>query len=165
MDRWIIDLAQREKKSESNQTVESNVRYAEKQLESCAVDFLNEVRRSTVSYIKAFNAFRDSEKAKIKMYSVSGKNEGFMLFRHHHKMVFSIENFKTIVVTNNYIPTHYSQPSSAQTTEDAGQFRHLIQARVGSLGSVKWCFNGEEVNTSSLVRYYISRFIRESFIH
>ncbi|MEI7973346.1 MAG: hypothetical protein WCH11_03160 [Bdellovibrio sp.] len=87
-----------------------------------------------------------------------------MLFRNGFKMIFSLRNPGVISIRFNFFGPQNTNSSLAAPTLFANSLMEesLIEARRGAFGNISWTAQGENIQVSSLVRYHLTIFIRES---
>ena len=82
-----------------------------------------------------------------------------MLFRNGYKLIFSmaapgkIRIFQT--ATN---PQFYFQPHQEESQIES----QVLEAEMGAFGQMSWTYKGQPINLDYLVRYYTSRFVKDS---
>ncbi len=134
-------------------------------LEESSIDYMNAIRDRFEFYITRFNEFRggSSNGALIKTFKISNTVNDFMLFRNSLRMIFArrahdvisigfLANGKDIFAPRLSESDQYAQQSGA----------HEIRAHIGPFNEISWRFQGEIVGIDSLVRHYLSEFIRQS---
>lgn len=134
-------------------------------LEESSIEFMNAVRDRFEFYITRFNEFRGGANAGalIKTFKISNTVNDFMLFRNSLRMIFArrshdvisigfLANGKDLFAPRLSEADHYGQQNGA----------HEVRAHIGPFNEITWRFQGEVVNVDSLVRHYLSEFIRQS---
>ena len=160
---WIENLAMEEINMEESGVVNFNEHLqANSLLEQSSISFMNKLRDSFDVYVGKFNEFRGREGQKIKTFKISNTVNDFMLFRNSLRLIIARKGHDVISVG---FLSGGKEVFSARTMEEKGittKRTHDIQAHIGPFHTISWHFNGESVEVDSLVRYYLSEFIRNS---
>lgn len=162
--KWIENLAIEEINMEETGMVEfSNPGSIEINLDESSIEVMEEIRELFEIFVTKFNQLRgNSANSKaIKIFKISNTVNDFMLFRNSLKLIVSRKSPDLITVgfmTNSggFFPTKtnsFSEPT---------QSIHEIRAHVGAFNEIQWTFQGEKINVISLVKYYLTEFIRLS---
>ena len=163
--KWIESLALEEINMEESGVVHFKEHLdPNRYLEESSVDFVNSLREKFEIYVDKFNTYRSSNgnKATIKMFKISNTVNDFMLFRNSLRLVISRKSLDLIHIgfLNNgqelysaRLHFHDDVPESAP---------HEIRAHIGPFNKITWRFAGEPVDVDSLVKHYLSEFIRIS---
>lgn len=166
MDRiaWIKDLVRAEQKMEESGVVDFSFGFDPQQLlftESTA--FLNAVKSTLIDASSSFNQLKGSGVGRIKIYGISNTHADFMLFRNGFKLIFSLKEPGVIGIRFHYVGSGFVQVAAASdngtrvpTEED------ILIARWGAFGDLIWTYHEQPIKVEYLVRYYMTRFIRES---
>ncbi len=124
-------------------------------LEEKTKESLSLIKDIFEKYIIYFNEFKEDteegRKARLKIYKLSIKRPGFMLFRHGFQMVF-------YTLKPGEICIHLIQNDKKNDLQD----EHKIQAQFIAYGELEWSFKNLRVDLTSMVRYYLTHFIRVS---
>ncbi len=133
-------------------------------LEVSSIEFMEQLKEKFEIYMNKFNQLRthqsDNSKA-IKMFKNSNTVNDFMLFRNSLKLVVARRSADVIslgFLSNSgglFAARLNYQPNSSQKI-------HEIKAHVGPFNNIHWKFNGENVDIDSLVRHYLTEFIKHS---
>jgi hypothetical protein len=83
-----------------------------------------------------------------------------MLFRNGHKLIFSMKNPGLITISMNSMTAHYLPGVDARPTGESQV--DMLKSRWGAFGELSWTYNEQAVRIDSLVRFYMSRFVRDS---
>lgn len=169
MDRihWIRDLVRAEEQMEDNGVVDFSAGLdKEKILVQESIQFLNTLKNNFIEASTAFNELKTSPLGRLKIYGVAKTQADFMLFRNGFKMIFSLKQAGVISVRFNFVGANQMMPSQVPTANVPAPTplmeEHLIIAKMGAFSDVEWLFNSSSVKLESLVRFYMSLFIRES---
>jgi len=156
---WIEKLAKEEISTES--TGEYDLYGAldqKKLLETHTIDFLREIKLIAQDLANRFNGYR-GDRQSIKIFQISGTVSDFMVFRNHLKLVFSAGEPGNIKVS--FIAVRggmYEEEISKQKEKHAD---NLI-ATIGAFNDAIWHFKSHIITTQSLMRYYMTEFIKNS---
>lgn len=155
---WIRDLVKSEQQMEEAGVVDFSAGFnPQAELEEETIEFMNQLKSAFVESASAFNQLRGSNTGSIKIYGISKTQADFMLFRNGHKLIFSIQSAGIIQISRNAVSTG---PLPTVTTTE-GEVEYL-QAFWGAFGELRWTYQQQHVNLDYLVRFYLSRFARES---
>lgn len=157
---WIRDLVDSERQMEETGMIDlSAIPDETRDLMLKTNEFLKNVKELFVEYATAFNNLKNSTVGTVKIYGISNTVADFMLFRNGYKLLFSAVEPGRIAMTfqaqaTQFIPApgHHQTPSGDET----------LEAKYGPFGEMTWSYRGTSVNPEYLVRYYLSRFVRES---
>ena len=157
--QWIRDLVLAEQQMEESGVVDFTAGFdPQKDVEAATVDFMNDLKATFVESASAFNQLKGSTVGNVKIYGISKTPSDFMLFRNGYKLIFSFRKPGLIGVRFNLIGSGFLP---GQEPESSGK-EDLLKAAWGAFGELKWTYNDQLINLDYLVRYYLSRFIRES---
>ncbi len=161
---WIESLAMEEINMEESGVINFNEHLnTEKILEESSIEFMNSMRDFFEIYMTKFNEFRGSKdnRASIKIFKISNTVNDFMLFRNSLKLV--IARRAVDVITIGFLSNAGGLFSARLNNESSAvNAVHEIQAHVGAFGEVTWRFKGEKVNIETLVKHYLTEFIKHS---
>jgi hypothetical protein len=165
---WIKDLVRAEQKMEESGVVDFGAGFdPHAMLVSESVGFLESLKNSFIEASSSFNQLKASAVGRIKIYGISNTQADFMLFRNGFKLIFALREPGAIGIKFHYVGAAFSQSPNAVGDAGAGarlagsDEDHLI-ARWGAFGDLVWTYQDQPVKTDYLVRYYMTRFIRES---
>lgn len=157
---WIKELVHAEQQMEEAGVVDMTAGFdPQKQMEEATVDFLMDLKLAFVEVASAFNQMKSSGLGHIKIYGISKTKADFMLFRNGYKLIFSMSKpgeircFQT--ATN---PQFYFQSNNEEPSADVQN----LTAEWGAFGQMSWSYKGQPINLDYLVRYYVSRFVKDS---
>ena len=154
--QWIRDLVLSEQQMEESGIVDMKAGFDPEQLlESQSLDFLTDLKAAFVESAAAFNQMKGSTLGQIKIYGISRTKADFMLFRNGFKLIFALKEPGLLSIRFQMAGTSLT-PGPAPSNED------LIQAHWGAFGDLIWQYEDLPVKNEYLVRYYLTRFIRES---
>ena len=158
---WIKDLVLAEQSMEDTGMVDMTAGFdPERELENATSDFLSDLKSAFVESSAAFNQLKGSAVGTIKIYGISKTRSDFMLFRNGFKLIFSLKHPGLISVTFNTTAPHFVPGQTAEMPNTAPV--DSLKARWGAYGELVWTSNDLPINLDYLVRYYLSRFVKES---
>lgn len=155
---WIRELVLAEQQMEDAGVVDITAGFdPNRQLEEASIDFLQDLKAAFIEAAAAFNQMKGSNLGHVRIYGISKTKADFMLFRNGYKLIFTLRQAGQIIVSYstagaNYLPGQV--PSASQ--EDT------LQAAWGAFGQLIWTHNQLQINLDYLVRYYMSRFVKDS---
>lgn len=156
---WIKELVLAEQQMEEAGVVDMEAGFdPARQLEEATIDFINDLKASFVEAASAFNQLKGSTLGHLRIYGISKTQADFMLFRNGYKLIYSLRQPGLITVTYSSAGTHFV-PGAVK--EDTGPTDEL-RAAWGAFGQLVWTYNDHRINIDYLVRYYMSRFVKDS---
>ena len=159
--RWIKDLVLAEQEMEETGVVDISAGFdPEENLKKETIEYLKELKVAFVEAASAFNQLKGSNLGNIKIYGISKTAADFMLFRNGFKMIFSMRQPGSVTIRFNHIGTNFIPGSPAAEPETSDE--HSLKAIWGAFGDLSWQFQGKLIKIDYLVRYYMSRFVKES---
>ena len=154
---WIENLALEELNMDESGVVNfySHVNMAH-YLEESSIDFVNSLRDKFELYSEKFNEYRGGKdgSAKIKIFKISGTVNDFMLFRNSLRLIIARKANDLISIAFLLSNGQYFAENKNAPCE--------IKAHVGPFNEISWRYQGEIVEINSLVKHYLSEFIRKS---
>ncbi len=157
---WVKELVQEELRMEESGIVDVELGFdPEKHLMQESFEFLHDLKASFVEVATAFNQMKSTQLGRVKIYGISNTHADFMLFRNGFKLIFSLREPGLISMKFQVAGTSFAAgagPSWPTDNED------LLQARWGPFGDLIWTYQEQPIKLDYLVRYYMSRFVRES---
>ena len=160
---WIRELVRAERKIEETGMVYMSTGLEEHTLKSETVTFLLNIKNLFVDSASLFNQMRGLSIGGVKIYGISNTEADFMLFRNGYKLLFSLKQPGTVSVRFAYqgtsiMPkTNRESPRFQDTTNE-----DFLEAKWGPFGELQWIHRNQPINLRYLVKYYLSRFIKES---
>ncbi len=152
---WIERLAKQEVNiEETGQLDLYNKEDERKYIEELTDQFLNDLRRDFTSCINSFNAYRGEQRNTIKIYGIQGTPSDFLVFRNSLKLIVSKERPGTIGLSFTSL-----RGGLKSARDKAGDY---IEMTIGPFNDGIWKFKGSQVTVQSVVRYYLTEFIRNS---
>ncbi|MCB0361614.1 MAG: hypothetical protein KDD35_02780 [Bdellovibrionales bacterium] len=158
---WVRELVLAERKMEESGVVDFSAGFDPAQdVSQATIEFMNDLKAAFVESSSAFNQLKGSSIGLVKIYGISKTPADFMLFRNGYKLIFSIRKPGLIGIRFNQIGSSFLP---GQISEDSSPGKEdLLKAGWGAFGELKWTYSEQVINLDYLVRYYLSRFIRES---
>jgi hypothetical protein len=158
---WIKDLIESEHKMEESGIIDVAPSFdLEKSLEFESVTLLNKLKDLFIDSTAIYNKMRGAALGGIKIYGISKTKADFMVFRNGYKLFFSLKKSGTIAIKTHYHGNDLLAPQT-DAVDQLGQ-EDLIEARLGAYNEVIWTYQEQPVNFEYLVRFYFSRFIKQS---
>ncbi len=163
--KWIENLALEEINMDETGIVNFNNHVDPTlELEEASIELMEEIQELFEVYVTKFNHLRNdfTNNKSIKMFKISNTVNDFMLFRNSLKLIISrtasdVISLGFVSNSSGYYPARTStNPTSSENTT------HEIRAKMGPFNEVQWTFQGEAVNVTTLVKYYLTEFIRQS---
>jgi hypothetical protein len=157
---WIKELVLAEQQMEEAGVVDMEAGFdPDRQLEDATVEFINDLKAGFVEAAGAFNQLKGATHGHLRIYGISKTKADFMLFRNGYKLIFSMRQAGVITVTYSNAGANYVPGTGVQ---DDGQPKDTLQAAWGAFGELVWTYKDHAINLDYLVRYYMSRFVKDS---
>lgn len=154
---WIRNLVISEKTMEEQGLVNLGDIAVGISPEEETVDFLKDLKLTFLEATSSFNELKNSPDTRIKTYGIANTTADFMLFRNGYKMIFSANKAGHI-----RIYCQYQQKKHSESLQPNHQEVH-ITAQQGAFGeTLVWTYQDKEVSQDTLVRYFLSRFAKDS---
>lgn len=162
---WIKDLVRAEQKMEESGVVDFSFGFDPQQiLTSESIAFLESLKSQFIEAASSFNQLKGSTVGRVKIYGISNTHADFMLFRNGFKLIFSLREPGIIGIRFHYVGAGFVQMPAASDNGakvPTGE-EDMLVARWGAFGDLVWTYQEQTVKADYLVRYYMTRFIRES---
>ncbi len=159
---WIRELVRAEQEMEESGLVDFSVGFdPEKHLFSETIHFLNDLKTGFVEAATAFNQLKGSSIGRVKIYGISRTHADFMLFRNGFKLIFSMKEPGLLSIRSQFAGAQLLGAAQPAEWNNVGE-EDLLQARWGPFGDLIWTYHDQSIKIDYLIRYYLSRFIRES---
>ena len=156
---WIKELVLAEQQMEEAGVVDMEAGFdPARQLEEATIDFINDLKAAFVEAASAFNQLKGSTLGHLRIYGISKTQADFMLFRNGYKLIYSLRQPGLITVTYSSAGTHFVPGAVKEESAPSDQLR----AAWGAFGQLVWTYNEHQINIDYLVRYYMSRFVKDS---
>jgi hypothetical protein len=132
-------------------------------LEESSIELMNEIRDKFELYVAKFNQYRGEQShAHIKIFKISNTVNDFMLFRNSLRLIFARK--ANDLITIGFLANGKDLFAARLRPEDpmgAGAL-HELRAHLGPFNKIEWRFQGELIDIDTMVRHYLSEFIRQS---
>ena len=132
-------------------------------LEESSINLMNELRDHVEHSVSKFNEFRGEQPSShIKIFKISNTVNDFMLFRNSLRLVFARKS--NDIINIGFITNGKDLLAPRLTLNDkmSSQALHEIRAHIGPFHNIKWKFQGEEFEIITMVKHYITEFIKQS---
>jgi hypothetical protein len=161
---WIKELVLAEQQMEESGVVDFTAGFdPQVLLETQTLEFMNAMKSSFVEVASAFNQLKPSSLGHIKIYGISKTKADFMLFRNGYKLILSVRQPGLIGIRLHTLSSTYMPGAGASSEDQVDQgSEDYLKARWGAFGELNWTYKDHSVNTEYMVRYYTTRFLRES---
>ena len=171
---WLEELAKAELTLEERGEADPFGHLDEERiLKDHTISFLKELRTLFQTHATSFNQFRKDTRQTIKVYGIAQTDADFLVFRNNLKLVLTfvkpgqIEiSFHTLsgglFTPNKKVPplTKTGIPRPPGKLEDSSG--DIFDLELGPFNEPTWFFNGTRVEPPSLVRFYLTEFIKNS---
>ncbi|MDZ4660860.1 MAG: hypothetical protein SGJ18_04500 [Pseudomonadota bacterium] len=160
---WVRELVQAEQQMEESGVVDFNsVHSDELNLKDETVSFLKDLKNVFIEYVSEFNQLKGSQIGRVKIYGISQTDADFMLFRNGFKLIFTMREPGRVAIIFSFLATSFLGLNKASETPATTLQEEMLEAQVGAFLKVSWSYQGQPFNTDNMVRYYLTRFIKES---
>ena len=159
---WIKDLVRAEQDMEESGMIDFNAGFdPQKLLAEESLQFLNDLKVCFVDTVTTFNQLKSSPLGRIKVYGISNTEADFMLFRNGFKLIFALRRPGQISIRFLYVGATFV-PGAPANDKEVDPSEDQLVAKWGPFGDLVWTYNDQSLKIDFLVRYYMSRFIKES---
>lgn len=162
---WIKDLVRAEQKMEESGVIDVAAGFdPDRELHLATTSYLVQLKDLFIESANVFNQLRGIAIGGVKIYGIAQTESDFMLFRHGFKLIFSMKRSGLISVRFQHQGAGFvaGAAASPQNIEEAPSNEDLVEAKWGAFGEILWTYKRLPINSDQLVRYYMSRFIKES---
>ena len=161
---WIKELVRAEQRMEESGVVDFSFGFDPQQLLFTeSLDFFWAQKNYFVESSSSFNQLKGSTVGRIKIYGISNTHADFMLFRNGFKLIFALKEPGVIGIRFHYVGAGFVQAAAASDNgAKVPSEEDILMARWGAFGDLVWTYQDQQVKVDYLVRYYMTRFIRES---
>ena len=158
---WIKELVLAEQQMEEAGVVDMEAGFdPNRQVDEATFEFINDLKAAFVEAASAFNQLKGSQLGQIRIYGISKTKADFMLFRNGYKLIFSLRQPGLITVSYSNAVAQYVPGTLPKTDEK--QTADSLRATWGAFGQLIWTYNDHAINIDYLIRYYMSRFVKDS---
>ncbi len=133
-------------------------------LEESSVELVNKIKDRFEFYVSLFNQYRVNrdQGRMIKVFRISNTVNDFMLFRNTLKLIVARRSPDVISIGFLSNSGGLFAPRVPGENSPGMPNIHELKAHVGPFNQVTWRYQGETIEVESLVRFYLSEFIRNS---
>lgn len=133
-------------------------------LEESSVELVNKIKDRFEFYVSLFNQYRVNrdQGRMIKVFRISNTVNDFMLFRNTLKLIVARRSPDVISIGFLSNSGGLFAPRVPGENSPGTPNIHELKAHVGPFNQVTWRYQGEIIEVESLVRFYLSEFIRNS---
>ena len=131
-----------------------------RQVDEATIEMIGDLKAAFAEAASAFNQLKASTLGQIRIYGISKTKADFMLFRNGYKLIFSMRQPGTITVAYSSAVAQYVPGQTPPLDEKKSA--DLLLASWGAFGQLIWTYNQHSINVDYLVRYYMSRFVKDS---
>ncbi len=154
---WIKNLVRMEQDMEARgQMPQPETTPSKEELAEQTHEFMRQLRTAFTNHCSVFNHIKGFL-GSLRIYGIAKTKTDFMLFRHGHKLIFSVKNPGLISIRMNF-NTPLNNIPSTNSTESAD----FIKGEWGAFNELKWTHNNNPINIDYLIRYYMSFFVKNS---
>lgn len=161
---WVHELARNELNPEAANIFNTVNQFDPKQVvEESTIDFLEELRELFTAYVRTFNGYSESNQkfSEVKVFGISNTPADFMIFRNNVKLVFA--NTAHGIINATFTQHNRSETAVGALNESVKQ-SHDIIAQMGPFMDISWTYQGEKINPSRVVKYFMVEFVKSSRI-
>ena len=165
---WIKELVRQEQNIEREGKVSLPATTPSREdLLQHTTEFMHQLRSAFTEQCAVFNHLKGFV-GSVRIYGIDKTQADFMLFRHGHKMIFSVRDpglisirivFNTHVLGRNLSSPDPDKKEEQPRQEEAADF---IKGYWGAFNELKWTYNDQGINIDYLIRYYFSLFVKNS---
>jgi len=132
-------------------------------LEESSINFMNELRDLVEFYLDRFNQYRGAQsQGQIKIFKISNTVNDFMLFRNSLRLIFARKANDVISIAFISNGKDLLAPRLTMSDSFGPEGVHEIRAHIGPFNDISWRFQGEVVEMKSMVKHYLTEFIKQS---
>ena len=155
---WIKELVRLEQNMEATGQISLPESHPSKeQLAEHTIEFMRQLRTAFTANSAVFNHIKGFL-GSLRIYGIADTPADFMLFRHGHKLIFSIREPGLISVRMKFNDQLLNSNTNS-TTEEPADF---IKGEWGPFNELKWTYNDQTINIDYLIRYYMTVFVKNS---
>ena len=174
--QWIKELVRQEQNIEAEGKISlPNTTPSKEDLLQHTIEFMHQMRKAFTEQCAIFNHLKGFV-GSVRIYGIDKTQADFMLFRHGHKMIFSVRDpglisirivFNSQVLGRNLTspinPTNDSKKEKqTQLKQHEAEPADFIKGYWAAFNELKWTYNDQSINIDYLIRYYFSLFVKNS---
>ncbi len=162
---WVKDLVQAEQKMEESGVIDFSAGFDAKQaLKDETVEFIQDLKTLFIEASSAFNQMKATQSGQVKIYGIAKTIADFMLFRNGYKLIFSIKAPGKISISFQHMGRALIPGQVIEQKIDTPQIKEdFLVAEWAAFEELIWKFKDQKINNMDcLIRYYMTRFLRES---
>ncbi len=158
---WIKELVLAEQQMEDAGVVDMEAGFdPNRQVDEATYEFISDLKAAFVEAASAFNQLKGSTLGQIRIYGISKTKADFMLFRNGYKLIVSVRQPGVVTTSYSNAAAQYVPGTVAKPDDNKGA--DVLKASWGAFGQLIWTYNEHMINVDYLVRYYMSRFVKDS---
>lgn len=150
---WIKNLVQQET---TDKTSIQDIKPTAKHLNEHTLEFMKQLRTAFTESSSVFNHIKGFL-GSLRVYGIADTQADFMIFRHGHKLIFSVSKPGLICIRMKF----NNQLFNNQSPDDKGN-ADFIKGDWGAFNELQWTHNDKQINIDYLIRYYMSIFVKNS---
>ncbi|MYE07791.1 MAG: hypothetical protein F4X95_03465 [Oligoflexia bacterium] len=155
---WIKDLVRLEQNMETAGEISlPETQPSKEQLIEHTLEFMRQLRTAFAAHAAVFNHIKGFL-GSLRIYGIADTQADFMLFRHGHKLVFSVREPGLISVRMKFNDQLLNN-SNKTPNEEPSDF---IKGEWGPFNELKWTYKDQKINIDYLIRYYMTVFVKTS---
>ena len=161
--KWIENLALEEINMEQSGVINfSDHLNPSFHLEESSIEMMNKLRDLVEIYTHKFNEYRGNSNSEIKIFKIANTVNDFMVFRNSLRLIFArrsddLINIGFLANGKDIFSAHTDSNEQHGPTQ-----LHEIRAHIGPFNKISWKYQNEEIELNSLVKHYITEFIKLS---
>lgn len=165
---WIRDLVRAEEQMEESGVVDFGDELdADRFLVAASLEYLAELKDAFIQAAEVFNDLKPSPQGRIKVYGIAKTHADFMLFRSGFKLIFSLKQPGLVAIRFHFMNASFASPQPGSSALNYQSLQSLmdediLEARWGAFNEIQWHHKGQPIKLENIVRYYLSRFVKES---
>lgn len=154
--KWIKELVRLEQNMETAGEISlPEAQPSKEQLEEHTIEFMRQLRTAFTAHTAVFNHMKGFL-GSLRIYGIADTQADFMLFRHGHKLVFSVREPGLIAVRMKFNDQLLNNKTPEEEPSD------FIKGEWGPFNELKWTYNDQKINIDYLIRYYMTVFVKTS---
>ena len=156
--QWIKNLVRMEQDMEtSGQVSLPEAAASPDELAEHTDEFMKQLRSAFTSHCSVFNHIKGFL-GSLRIYGIAGTKVDFMLFRHGHKLIFSVKEPGLMSIRMNFNSNILMTGNETKQQEPSD----FIKGEWGPFNELKWTYNNKPISIDYLIRYYMSLFVKNS---